>query len=253
MENAQIIELAKAAKDGKIEVIYREGKAEEILAPVKPLEKKQLVLIGNSGTVLEFLRKRAHLFKPDSCNIEVITDDNQIIFQGNESQENNDFITIVKSFLTTTKDLQGLDINEDNYYAPLDLSRYLRKRKNLFTDSEEFKLVFTALSTFQAEVNRQIEKADDRTGNASNVIKQTVVSNLPKKFSLSVKPFQNVDRYITIEIEIDVNPNSLDCTLLSFDIDEKIDLLRKEIIEKELESEISEGTKLRDFCVVFYS
>jgi hypothetical protein len=40
---------------------------------------------------------------------------------------------------------------------------------------------------------------------------------------------------------------------MSFDIDAELETLRKEIIEAELNGEISDGLILKDFCVVYFS
>ena len=223
----KINELIGHAENGQIEVIYREGKAQELLKPVEPLQKQPLQINGNYGTVLAFLKKRAHLFEPDNCNINVCLNGNYIVFTGNECQGNNEYPTIVRSELHLTKEIKNLEINNEAEFEPMELAKYLRKRKNLFPDPEEFGSVFTALSSFKAEVQRQIEKADDRSGNATNLIKQQVTSNLPKKFGLKLRPFENVEEKILFEVEIDVNPHSLECSLLSFDLDEKLDKLRR--------------------------
>jgi hypothetical protein len=50
MENKEIIKLAKAAKDGKIEVVIRSGEAEKFLDPVMPIKKTKLEISANIGS-----------------------------------------------------------------------------------------------------------------------------------------------------------------------------------------------------------
>ncbi len=250
-EKLNLIDLAHAAKDGKIEIEIREGKALELLKPLEPIVKEPLKILGNIGTVSEFLQKRGSLFDPNKCNICVDLRVKCIVFNGNDQNDNGEFKTVVASKLNVTDDYCGIEINTDREFEALELARFLRKRKNMFVDSEQYVKVWSALSSFQAEVQRQITKSDDRTGNAANVIKQQVTSNLPKVFTLSLQVFENAPELI-IDVEIDVEPNSLRCSMISFDLQEKIKTQALELIESELNTKISDDETVRDYCVTYY-
>lgn len=248
-EKLNLSKLAAQAKDGKIEIVYREGAAERFLDPIKPLEEIGLNLYGNIGTVTEFLRKRNDLFTPKECNITV--DEYSITFTGNECQKGNKRSTTVKSIIESTKEFNELIINNDDLFDSQELAKYLRRRKNLFISEEQFNLVWKALSSFEAEVKKRIEKADDRSGNAVSFIKQEVTHNMPKNFNLLFRPFKGSE-LISIKVEVEVDSNTLKCQLVSFDIDEKVEKARVDLIESELESEISVDVKVRDFCITVF-
>lgn len=247
----QLSELASNAKDGKLIIEFREGEAAKLLPPVAPLVIKPLNLSGNIGTIAQFLKTRKHLMNDDSCNICVDVNRGEIIFTSNECQENDKHVLTVKSSLKTTKIFEEIEINSGREFEALELSRFLRLRKGLFKDPDQYNKVWLSLSAFKAEVQRRIEKADDRSGNAVHFIKQEVTSNMPKVFTLSLPIFENADK-ITVDVEIEVSADTLRCTLVSFDYDEKIEALKLALIESELNTEIDTELKVSDFCLTYY-
>ncbi len=252
MENVEKSKVEDLAKNGIHTITILKGDAEKFLEPVKPLEKEQLKINGLIGTIHSFLEKRYKLFKSDNCNIEVNSKENKMIFKGNECQENENYITKVVSEIKETKHYKELDVDNGRQFTALDLADYLRRRKNMFIDSDQFTKVWTALSSFEAEIETQRKEANDKTGNATTFIKQEVTHNMPRKFDLELKIFENAPK-IKISIEVDVNPNGLMCSLTSFDLEDKYDELKESLFENELDMEIDKDLKLRDFCVVYYS
>lgn len=250
LKESEVKDLAQFAKNGKITIEVLEGPAQKFLDPVDPIEKGILDLTGHVGTIYNFLSRRNHLFKPDECHIRV--EANAMHFKGNECDDHNEYATIIRSKITETGKFQNLAVNSDKSFEALELAGYLRRRKNMFINPEQFDKVFTALSSFKAEIKRQVETANDKTGNYVNSIQQTVTHNMPRKFDLKVQIFEQTYP-VQIEIEVDVNPNDLSCSLMSFDLDEKYETLRESLFEGELDQEIAEGKKIRDFCVVYYA
>ena len=250
-EKLDLLQLATAAKDGKVVIEIREGQAAKLLDPIKPIEKKQLSIAGVIGTVFEFLSKRRLLFLAENSQLKVNVNEGFIIFFGNECDDNENLKTTVVSQLELTDTFKELEINTDREFETLELSRFLRKRKLLFTDSDQYLKVWNALSCFQGEISKRIEKADDRSGNATRFIKQELTSNMPKEFQLKVQVFENTTP-ILIDVEIDVNPDNLKCSLISYRLDEDCETLKKSLIEGELNSFLFEDFKLRDFCITYY-
>ncbi len=247
----EVTNLARFAKDGKIIIEVREGEAQKILDPIEPIQPQSINIKGRVGTIAEFLSKRAHQFKSDACNIIVDMNENIMTFTGNERYEDNKEDTLVSSKIIETKHYKKLDINNDREFAPLELATYLRKRKNMFMNPEQFNNIFTALSSFKAVIDKEVETVDKKDGNAVNSVRQKVIHNIPKIFELNVPVFEGEDP-MKIEIEIDVNPNDLRCSLMSFDLEHKYDEFKQSLFEFELDQEISEKKKLRDFCVVYH-
>ena len=258
----EVKNLAKFAKDGKvvIEVHNFKGEAEKFLDPIEPIEPSEINLQGRVGTIAEFLSKRNHQFKDDACNIVVDLNENIMTFTGNERTEDNKEETVISSKIIETKHFKELEVNKPRQFEALELADYLRFRKNMFTDKEQFSKVWAALSSFEAEIDTQVKEANDKTGNSTKFIKQEVTHNMPRIFDLTIPVFEGV-KPIKIEVEVDVNPNGLRCSLTSFDLEEKYEELRASLFEAELDQEIaitgsshSEDAliELRNFCVVYY-
>ena len=255
MENlskSEIKDLAKFAENGKITIEVLEGQAKKHLEPVVPLKEHSLVIKGSIGTIAAFIQARHQEYTPVNCQISIDLENNQMIFSGNECQADNTHMTRVGSLITHSKHFKDQEINTGNDFTPLELASFLRRRKNQFVDPEEFKAVWTALSTFEATIDTRLENVDHRDGNKRSLIKQDVAHNIPKTFDLMLPLFNNVDP-IKIKVEIDVDPNGLRCSMMSFDLDEKYDELKKSLFDLELDEVFEDGIKVRDFCLVYYA
>ena len=55
---------------------------------------------------------------------------------------------------------------------------------------------------------------DDKRGNQMIFKAQTVESNLPKSFNVNMPIFKGTEKR-TFEVEVEINPNDLSCTLVS--------------------------------------
>lgn len=255
MENkkSKIEDLAKFTKDGKIIIEHRNGPAEKFLDPVAPLKKRALVIIGSIGTIAAFVAARGTGFEAINCHIRVDLDKNEMIFSGNECQSGDEHVTNVASRITESKHYLNSEINSNNDFSASDMANFLRKRKIFFTDQEQFTKVWTALSSFKASIDTQLEKVDLRDGNQRDILTQKVLHNIPKTFDLMLPIFDNVDP-VKVGVEVDVEPHGLRCSLVSFDLDTIYDELKKALFDKELSIHIGgEKTELRDFCLVYNS
>lgn len=58
--------------------------------------------------------------------------------------------------------------------------------------------------------------AEDKRGNQKILRAQTVESNLPKSFNVNMPIFKGTEKR-TFEVEVEINPNDLSCTLVSPD------------------------------------
>lgn len=247
-KKSKVEDLALLAKDGKIEIVHRNGPAEEFLKPIAPIEKIALEISGNIDTVFEFLKKRSKLFKPDNCHISVSAENHLIAFKGNDQQSNNDHTTLVIGKMSFSKEFDTLPLNES--FEPLALAKALRLRKHLFTDAEQFRKLFSELSSFKATVSKKIEESDDRTGNATSYIKQEVIHNLSNIFTLKMEVLKGA-KELSFDVEIDIDPTDLNCTLVAPELSHLIQEQAKNLLNAELEKEISDGVKMKDFCFVY--
>lgn len=249
MEKSKVEDLALLAKDGKIEIIHRTGEAEKFLDPVEPLEKIQLNLSGNIDTPFNFLKKRWHLLNCDDCNIMVDREGYLIRFIANEQQVGNNHPINITGKIKKTANIVNFPFGKS--YRPIELARELRMRSHLFESSDVFKQLFQELSSFKAKVDKEVEKADDRSGNATSLIRQKVVHNLSNIFRLKMEVLKGADPII-FEVEIDIDPETLDCTMIAPELEPKMQQLADEMIENELNKEVTDKVILRDWCLVYY-
>jgi hypothetical protein len=245
------IELAKAAKNGKIEVIVRNGEAPILLAPPVPIKKEKLRLDGNIDTVHNFLSIRHGKFDATKCNIEVRPEKLMIIFKGNEQSDDNDHYTIIVGQMTESKELKKLNNLLNGNFTPNELARELRKIQNLFQDPTQFDNIWKNLTHFKASVDKQIEKLDMRDGNAIQSVKQEVVHNLPKTFNLRMPVIKGADP-ITFEIQIDVEYTDLSCSLFTTELDINMEAQANALLNAELEKDVN-GKPMKEFCVTYFS
>lgn len=63
---------------------------------------------------------------------------------------------------------------------------------------------------------KKLELSDDKRGNQKILRAQTVESNLPKSFNVNMPIFKGTEKR-TFEVEVEINPNDLSCTLVSPD------------------------------------
>ncbi len=240
--------LIENAKDGKITIVNLTGEAERFLEPVAPIVKTPLSVIGNLSTVFEFLKKRSHKYVADNCRLKVNLQELSIVFVGNEQQENNDFPTVIKGQVQLSPEIKSFPLEQ--CFDPVELAKNLRKWKSYFLDKAEFTTIFSQYSAFKAEVNRQIEIADDRSGNASNTIKQQVSHNLHQSFVLKI-PIVKGEKAQPITIEIDIDPIDLSCTMFYFGLDVLLQNKATALIDAELEKTIKD-VKMRDLYFTYY-
>lgn len=259
VKKADVTHLAQFAKDGKVIIEILKGEAQKFLDPIKPKEKVALEINGNLDTVFEFLKKRAQLFKPDSCNIAISTEAAIIIFTGNDQQDDKEHITKVIGKAEETEDFQSLPLEISS--TPMELARSLRVRKHLFKNHEQFQKIFAELNSFKAEVNKNIEKLDDRSGNATDMVTQKVIHNLSNKFTLEMQAIKGAEP-IEFEVEIDIDSHSLECTLiapelnatLNYQVEEMIGAELNKVIEvknSELANVNSTEVAIKDWCFVY--
>lgn len=79
-----------------------------------------------------------------------------------------------------------------------------------FTNDDEYRY-YPYLCLWTKE---ELEVSDDKRGNQKILRAQTVESNLPKSFNVNMPIFKGTEKR-TFEVEVEINPNDLSCTLVS--------------------------------------
>ena len=115
----------------------------------------------------------------------------------------NDPTSTVTGKVEFTEIFKKTKINNPNDgWTPDRLGQFLRLNRSLFEDREECMKLVSALKNFTAKANSEVQKQKDPSGSRADVFKQTVESNLPKSFTLSLAIFKGTPK-VPIVVEFD--------------------------------------------------
>lgn len=215
--------------NGNAELIIREGKAPEIHEP------RNLIVNGILDSPSRYLRKRVKAFPETQCH--VIINREKLTIQL-VSDERNHVQTVITGSLQIHPDFKKLGINSGEYLTAFELADLFKMNRSLFENQSAVMEIVSKLKNFKARVNKEIEKSTNDKGNVRLLLDQVVNSNLPDSFKLNVPLFKGFPKEV-IEVEINVNPQDLTCTLISPVANDLIQFHRDAAIDSEL-SEINE-------------
>jgi hypothetical protein len=210
----------------------REGAALPLHGPVK------IAIIGQIDAVSRFILQRGDIDKKTAI-IEVDRDNMQICFS--ETPKEFDGTEIVGK-LSLSKEYLEFGINTKETYTAAELADFIKMNRSFFSKKEEANKLVAVLRNFTAKVTKDIADKDDKRGNTEAIRRQVVESNLPGSFKLKIAVFKGQNA-VELEVEINVDPRSLECYLISADANDIINETSNGIIETELK-------KLEGFCII---
>lgn len=214
------------AKQGKAELIIRKGEAAKLYDP------ERIEIKGNIDSPARWLEKRHTEIDQKTAHV-IVNRDAMVILLITE--ETSKFKTQVAGQLQISTELRKFGINTGDYISNFDMADRIKLLRSYFeTQSQAMKLV-TELRNFKAKVDREIELSDDKRGNARQLRSQIVESNLPDKFNINVPVFKGQDKQ-TIEVEVEINPTDLSCTLVSPEANDIVTTKRDELMDAVIEA-----------------
>jgi hypothetical protein len=143
------------------------------------------------------------------------------------------FPDTIKGVLKLHPDLKKFDINGGKTYSTFELADFIKMNRHYFENKEYAMKLVSELRGFEGKVNKDIEAKADTRGNAKMLINQVVESNIPSEFILVLPVFLGQEK-VRLTVEINITSN-FDCSLISPDLKELIDVETKEIIGGELD------------------
>lgn len=193
-------------KDGEKTIIeMRKGEA----LPLREPEK--LAIAGNIDTVLRFLEKRIALIEQKSAHIVVNRETLSICLYVDETSY---YSSGILGNAELDPKFKKFEINTGKSWTTFELADFIRMNRAFFEKPDEAISLVTDLRSFKAKVNKEIENSDDKRGNRDIVRRQVVESNIPANFKISVPLFKGFEKR-TIEVEIDIDADTLNCRLVS--------------------------------------
>ncbi|MCX7003871.1 MAG: hypothetical protein NTV22_11435 [bacterium] len=128
-----------------------------------------------------------------------------------------------------------LPINTGKALTPLALSDLIKMHRYLFSTRDAALKLVSDLRSAKTKIDGYFERAKDDRGNFAQIRRQAIESTIPEGFDLSL-PIVRGQNPIDVHVEIAINPDTLECTLLAPDLTEKQRVLREELISEELEA-----------------
>lgn len=193
-------------EDGK-DIVIRFGDA-------LPLQEPKYVSIhGTIDAPARWVEKR----KDDivSADAHVLVDRDRMTITLN-TDENSAYMDQIVGTLTLSTEMQEFGINTGEYMSCFDMADRIKQLRTYFETQQEAMKLVTELRSFKAKIDKELELSDDKRGNQTIMRAQTVESNLPKSFKVNMPIFKGTEKR-TFEVEVEINPNDLSCTLVSPD------------------------------------
>lgn len=211
------------------ELIIREGQA----PPVKP--KNPLRLSGTVDSVIDFWKKRNHLFEKEKCHIifSMITGVVILSINENDAWEN---IT-VRGEMCENTEFEKLGINNESSVDLKTLLKKIRFNSHLFKDQAEYHKIIDSLQNFNAEINANIKQLNDRQGNKNNTFEQKVKTNQPLSFILKAPLHYGMpESHFKVDVLFDVRGSVTEFWLESVEmvnmqVQEKMNVIKNAVNE----------------------
>jgi hypothetical protein len=219
-------------KEGVQVIEIREGAA----LPVK--EPQKICIVGQIDAISRYVSQRKNVDK--TAAVILVNRDKMTIVLDEDPK--SAYCNSVKGVLELSEDFKKWGINTEVTYAPEELADHIRMNRLAFEKYEQANKLVSEMRNFRAKIEKQIEDKDDKRGNTATVRRQTVTSNLPEKFKLKLSIFKG-QKPVSIEVEIEINPSTLECYLISPQAQEVIDGTKNTIIDAEIKL-------LAGFCII---
>lgn len=211
--------------DGTQELIIRHGDA----LPVEPKQKGTFT--GCIESVFEWMEKRRLKFDQSTSSVSYDQDEGGIYFIENIDDPRTHR---VNGIVQINPELEKFKINSGQYEDPEKLANRLRLLGHHFPDREKFLDMISKLKSLEAKVELEINSKNDDRGNIKQLRDQIAKTNIPKDFEILLPLVKGgKPRYLKVELFLN---ESLKISLFSWDLNELIDGVKSDAIQKELEA-----------------
>lgn len=215
--------IAKDAKSGR-NITLRTGNA------LEQKEPRTVYITGVIDSPLRWLEKRKDIIDQKQCNIVVNRDDMDINLI---MKEHDYYADRIEGRLLISTEFKKFGINSGEYTTGLQLSDLIRMNRSCFEDKKKAMELVTIMRNFKATVTTQLEMSDDKKGNTAQLRRQTVEGNQPPAFELCIPIFKGQPK-VKFTVEIDIDPDTLQATLVSPDAQDMIAETRDSVMDNVL-------------------
>lgn len=232
LEKSVCVNIENYTGEKPVEVIIRKGEAAKAANQLPTKEPIKTKLSGVISTPFDWLEKRVDTIDQKRSNIQVDREAMSITLTVNENDEYTKGTVIGK--VEFTEIFKKTKINDSqNGWIPDRLGQFLRLNRGIANcDRNEWMKLVSALKSFKATVQSNIEKVRDSSGSRSDVFQMVVQSELPKSFQVNIPIFRGTPKTV-IEVEFDHYVVDGDCVLqlVSPGANEAVESYRDECID----------------------
>lgn len=217
---------------GKVEVVIREGKAEENIKPMPPV---QINITGTLGAPYEFLEKRLEKAPINESSAHILVDRDKmtitLIMDESDFYKRGSVVGVLSAHPVFVK----FGINTDKDWEPNKLGQFFKMNRAFFEDTAENMKLVSSLKNFSAKIDSLIEKQKDESGSYKDSYSAVVTSNLPEKFRVNI-PFFIGGEKESFEVEFDssINGKIVFLNLISPGANFSIETIRDTAIDAQL-------------------
>lgn len=238
INDPQFRDTTKKFPEGKV-VTKLQGKAPEQFNPVP---------VSISGTITapsRFLDRRKGEYDVLKAHCLASKNEGKLSVIINEQSVTDKYT--VTGQIELGKLYKELGINTEKSYNPMNLAKTLKFMRSIFgTFSEHTKLI-GQLRTLEARVESQIEDKKDDGGNKTKLFRQTVESNMPDGFNISLPLIEGEEPVsINVAVILEARGGDIICYLESLEAEDIINEQREKIITEEV-AKIE-----KDIVVIYY-
>lgn len=126
-------------------------------------------------------------------------------------------------------------INSGVQITPHQLAENIKMWRSCFVNKDVAMMLVKDLRNFVAKVNKEMEAFKDDRANYALKKSQVVDTNLPETFTLVVPIFKGQSKE-TIHVEININAETLNCTLISPEVNDYIAEFKDKIIDEQIKA-----------------
>jgi hypothetical protein len=148
--------------------------------------------------------------------------------------------------IESSKEIERLAVNSNTSYTPLELSSFIKMNRYMFKSKNVTMKLVSELRNFKAKIDKEIEVSSDSRGNTRELRAQAIESNLPNSFTVIIPVFEGGEKE-AFDVEIEIDPVDLSCSLISPEIKEYMDTHVENIIMGQLDIISAAYPKLRIF------
>ncbi len=236
MEKREVYHIEPGVKE--VIITHRQG--------LEELPPDNVSFEGNIDSIKNFLAVRINAMYKDESVIELA---DSYILVNRENQKIHLFYNstdpykqgCVTGVLSLHPDFEKWKINTGQSWNNDELAEFIKMNRYCFKSKSDAMRLSAELKTLKVKVEKQAEASNDNRGNVKALAAQTVIeSSIPKTFIINVPVFKGQAK-MEFEIEIYVNPNTYQVTLVSPDANDIKNNVRDSIIDEQIK-EIKEIT-----------